>query len=344
MKILVTGGCGLIGYHAAKYYAQRGHEVTVMDNFERSDLLGHEISANQRYFNHAELQKYGVKNHSYDVSIRHSWSALRGHDYVLHFAGQCGVPTSLSDPRRDFEINTVGTLNALEYCREHGAALAFASTNKVYAFPDNSWVKGVDGEWQFCDTELTNGCPTKQVEPIVDGRTPYGASKFAADTLCQEYAHSFGVRTGVFRMSCIYGPNQFGFAEQGWATWFIIAAMKKELITIYGDGYQLRDMLYVEDCVKAYDAFLSSDIDHGVWNLGGGSENTLTLLKHLDFLQQDLGLSPEVTFEGWRPHDHKNYVSDIIKVTKDLNWRPLVTPEEGLRSTAQWVQDNLDVF
>jgi CDP-paratose 2-epimerase len=341
MKVLITGGCGMIGFHAAKYYMERGHHVDVMDNLERSKLLGHEVSIRRAHFNKNLLNDWDVGVSVYDVSKRESFDCLSGHDVIIHMAGQCGVPTSIENPRRDFEVNTLGTLNVLEYARKCGATVVLASTNKVYPLHDE--FKKVGDRWQFDQTPWAeNGFP--ETAFLIGARTPYGNSKYMADLLCQEYAHTYGVRTGVFRMSCIYGPNQFGFEEQGWATWFIIATLKGWPITIYGDGDQVRDMLYVEDAIKAYDAFVQSDVSHGVWNLGGGPSNTLTLKEHLDYVEGLTGARSPVTYEDWRPLDQKCYVSDLWRMDRDLKWAPKVDTLAGLKLTTDWVSENLDVF
>ncbi len=344
MRVLVTGGCGLIGFNAAKYYAEQGHDVDVMDNLERSDLLGHRVSEARRTFNSTELRKLGVNVFHHDVSKREDWILHDGHDLILHFAGQCGVPTSIENPRRDWEVNAVGTFNALEYAREHGATLCFASTNKVYSIHDAFVFDEKDDRWHFTNAFWEVFGVGLGAANQMGSRTPYGASKYSADIMCQEYAHTYGVKTGVFRMSCIYGPNQFGFAEQGWATWFIIAALKGLPITIYGDGKQVRDMLYVEDCVKAYDAFHKSPLTHGVFNLGGGDENTLSLHECIRMLEKDTGKKLDVSYADWRPSDQKVYISDIRKANYMLKWEPTVSPRDGLNATTAWVRDNLDLF
>ena len=344
MNVLVTGGCGLIGFNTAKYYAEQGHTVDVMDNLERSDLLGHRVSEERRTFNSRALKELGVNVHHFDVSKQEDWINFDGHDLVIHLAGQCGVPCSIENPRRDFEVNTIGTFNALEYARQHDATLIFASTNKVYPihqafvrnYDDTRW-HFLNHQWEACGVGLA-------AEGLAGSRTPYGTSKYAADIMCQEYAHTYGLKTGVFRMSCIYGPNQFGFAEQGWATWFLIATLKGLPITIYGDGCQVRDMLYVEDCVKAYDAFHRSREKHGVYNLGGGVHNTLSLNECLDELEEITSMRSEVTYEDWRPSDQKIYTSDLDKVKAHLTWAPTTPPREGLLHTRDWVIKNLDIF
>jgi len=343
VRVLVTGGCGLIGYHAAKYYHEAGHEVDVIDNLERSYLLGHKVSMERERFNENLLWDMGVSIGHYDVSESVSFDQYDGHDVVIHMAGQCGVPTSIDNPRRDFEVNTIGTFNVLEYARKHGAAVVMASTNKVYPLHDGFMLNDDVDRWEFSIPNWhRKGFPI--TNELVGARTPYGNSKYMADLLCQEYAHTYGVRTGVFRMSCIYGPNQFGFEEQGWATWFIIATLKGLPLTIYGDGMQVRDMLYVEDCVAAYDAFVQSDIKHGVWNLGGGVGNTLSLHEHLDQMEEIAGYRSAVSYMDWRPLDQKCYTSDIGPVRNALSWAPQVHPAEGLARTTEWVRENLDIF
>lgn len=279
-----------------------------------------------------------------DVSLKDHWDIYDGHDLVVHLAGQCGVPTSIENPRRDFEVNTIGTFNALEYARKHNSTFIFASTNKVYPIHDSFAFDPKDDRWHFIKAQWDKYGVDHTAESCIGSRTPYGASKYSADILCQEYAHTYGLKTGVFRMSCIYGPNQFSYSEQGWAVWFLIAALKGLPITIYGDGHQVRDMLYVEDCVRAYDAFHKSDETHGVYNLGGGTQFTLSLNECIDEIESITGRRSKVTYEDWRPSDQKVYVSNIDSISRMLNWRPTISPKAGLNRCADWVKNNLDVF
>lgn len=351
MRVLVTGGCGLVGYHAATYFKDAGHEVVVVDNFERSALLGHDASDERVFFNAKLLEAKGIPVWPHDVSLPYEqyWEGYPHFDYVIHLAGQCGVPTSISNPRRDFEINTVGTFNALEYCRDNGAALALASTNKIYPIHDTDpenpvWQRSQQsGLWEFAHPDFANGVAERH--QFSGARTPYGNSKMMADLLCQEYAATYGVRTGVFRMSCIYGPNQFGFEEQGWATWFMIATLKGWPITVYGDGNQVRDMLYVQDCVRAYESFfLQTDVKSGVFNLGGGPRNTTSLNEMLETLRVLTGKKQDITYADWRPLDQKCYVSCTDRIYNKLEWRPRIGVAQGIALTLDWVEKNLDVF
>lgn len=353
MKVLVTGAAGLVGYNTCKYYINRGHEVIGLDNLERSSLLGHEVSEVRRKFNWNKLVDMGVDMRPHDVSKADSFVGIPDVDAIVHLAGQCGVPTSIADPRRDFEVNTLGTLNVLEFaraCRDRGkdTKVAFASTNKVYNLHAGWYLPSETApRWEWYASELrVHGFSErvgKELDLLKGSRTPYGNSKFMADAMCQEWFHMYGVPTGVFRMSCIYGPNQFGFEEQGWAVWFCIAALKGQGLTFYGDGKQVRDMLYVDDLVRAYDAFIQSSVQHGVWNIGGGPKNTLSLNECVDFLRKETGAVIPVEYKDWRPSDQRIYTSDIRDL-EILGWQPVVSPMAGLRFSLDWVRENIDVF
>lgn len=354
MKVLVTGGCGMIGFHVAKKYIEDGHDVYVMDNFERSELLGHAVDVKRKYFNHRELEKLPGKMTFWeqDVSKESSFIYLPDFDAIFHLAAQCGVPTSIANPRRDFEVNTIGTFNVLEHARRNKARVVYASTNKVYNL-HSGWKLDERGKrWRWEDPNwYMNGFPkdgltwTGPTSDLMGSRTPYGASKYAGDILCQEYYHMYGVPTGVFRMSCIFGDHQFGFEEQGWATWFVIATLKGLPITIYGDGRQVRDMLWVGNLVDAYDSFVAGkNVDHGVWNIGGGPTFGLSINECLDEIERITGKRSEITFKDWRPSDQRVYTSDLRDVIHDLKWLPTVSPEEGLRRIVEWVEPIKDLF
>ncbi len=344
MRILITGGAGLVGSHAAEYYARKGWEVIVLDNLMRSQLFGYDresVEYNWNYlssFNNVKRIKGDVRNEQ-DVK-----NALGdGVDAVIHTAGQPGVPLSVKIPREDFSINAYGTLNVLECTRNISprAAFVYCSTNKVYGENVDKIeleeketrysYKGVEGVDESMSIDMT-------------GHTPYGVSKYVGDLYTQEYAHIYGMKTGVFRMSCIYGTRQFGFEDQGWVAWFVIATLTQQPLTIYGDGKQVRDLLYAEDLIRAYDAFIHSEIRHGVWNTGGGPENTISLNEFLSFLKEELGGHPPVTYSDWRPSDQKVYISQIEKIARDLNWKPEKSPREGISLLIDWARKNTGCF
>lgn len=355
MRVLVTGAAGLIGFNACKYYLAKGDTVVGIDNLERSDLLGHDVSPERRSHNWKLLHELGAQCVYGDVSQERMWKERRelfdGFDTVIHLAGQCGVPTSIANPRRDFEVNAIGTFNVLEYVRATGRGrVVYASTNKTYPLHSGWALDSAGSKWSWqpaawrengfpCDGELTHP------DHLGGSRTPYGTSKYVGDLLMQEYHYTYGIPTACFRMSCIYGPNQMGFEEQGWATWFIIAALKGLPLKIYGDGKQVRDMLYVEDLVKAYDAFASSNtVMHGVWNIGGGPNFTLSLNECMDLLEANLGVKIERSYHDWRPSDQRIYTSDIRPLKDELGWEPTVTPEQGLTKVSEWVGKHLELF
>ena len=243
----------------------------------------------------------------------------------------------------DFDINAFGTLNVLECLRQKskGAAFIYCSTNKVFGENVDN-IRLVEKEKRYA----YSGAQGVSEEMSIDltGHTPYGASKYAGDIYTQEYAHIYGMRTAVFRMSCIYGIRQFGFEDQGWVAHFVIANLLKRPIKIYGDGKQVRDILYVTDLVEAYDKFFKSTTRHSVFNIGGGPEKTTSLLELIEMIEKKTGIKMKYGFSGWRPSDQKVYISDISKVSKALDWAPKTTPKEGTGLLVKWVKDNLKLF
>jgi CDP-paratose 2-epimerase len=250
----------------------------------------------------------------------------------------------LKDPRADFETNALGTLNVLESARLNDCAVVFCSTNKVYGENVNSIpIEEHSQRYNFSDAEYVNGIP-ENFSIDRTGHSPYGSSKLSADTYVQDYAHTYGLRTAVFRMSCIYGERQFGVEDQGWVAWFVIASMTGRPITIYGDGKQVRDVLYVKDLIGAFDRFIGSNIKHGVYNMGGGPRNTLSLLELVDLIEKHTGRRADLNYADWRQADQKVYISDIRNVSENLGWKPTISPSDGVARIIKWVEDNRDLF
>jgi len=345
MKILVTGGAGFVGSHVAEYYAKRGEEVIVFDNLSRAEILGKTVGDQLYNWNYLKSNYPDIKLVRGDIRDFDKLKATTCEvDVIIHAAAQVAVTTSLRDPRTDFEINTLGTFNVLEAARLNDSAVVFCSTNKVYGENVNKIpVIEKATRYEYADPKYKNGIP--EDFPIdLTSHSPYGCSKVAADLYAQDYAHTYGLRTGVFRMSCIYGERQFGVEDQGWVAWFVIATLADKPITIYGNGKQVRDVLYVRDLVRAFDAFLSSNLRHGVFNIGGGPENALSLLELIGLLGKLTGKRPKVSFSSWRPADQKVYISDIQKATRLLGWRPQVRLEEGVKRLVDWVSENMRLF
>ncbi|MDD5687889.1 MAG: NAD-dependent epimerase/dehydratase family protein [Elusimicrobia bacterium] len=344
MKVLVTGGAGLIGSHCAEYYAKKNCEVIVLDNLMRSHLFGYDKESVEYNWNYLSNFK-NIKRVKGDVRNEEDVKKALGDgvDAVVHTAGQPGVPLSVRIPREDFSINAYGTLNVLECVRNicPSAAFVYCSTNKVYG--ENVDEIQLEEEKTRYVYKKVKGV-TEKLSIDHTGHTPYGASKYVGDLYTQEYAHIYGMKTAVFRMSCIYGTRQFGFEDQGWVAWFIIANLTSQPLTIYGDGKQVRDLLYADDVVAAYDAFIKSDIKHCVWNIGGGPDNTISLIEFLTLLKKEMGSHPPVTYTNWRPSDQKVYISDISKVQKDLKWKPLISPAKGISNLIEWAKGQKDIF
>jgi len=335
----------MVGSHAAEHWAQQGHEVTVLDNLMRSRLFGwpkESVEYNWRLL--GALPK--VRQVLGDIRIAEDVQRAVGDgvDAVLHAAAQPGVGFSIRNPQEDFSINALGTLQVLETVRRVSprAVFLYCSTNKVYGTNvDHLSIQEAPTRYGFVDG-VTGVSEAMSVD--LAGHTPYGVSKLTGELYVQDYAHTFGMRTAVFRMSCIYGIRQFGFEDQGWVAHFAISMLLNRPMTIYGNGKQVRDVLYVTDLIQAFDRFLSSAHAHGVYNIGGGPSSTLSLLELLDALQKACGRKPAMRFDEWRPSDQRVYVSDIRKASAELGWAPCVSPAEGVGRLVAWVREHEQLF
>jgi CDP-paratose 2-epimerase len=344
MKVLVTGAAGMVGSHCVEYYSKEGAGVTAVDNLMRSKLFGTKKKSVE--YNWECIKR--LKNvNCYILDIRNE-SHLRKifkekFDLIIHTAGQPGVGFSIKNPREDFEINALGTLNMLELTRQYTpkATFIYCSTNKVYGERVSKLaLKELKKRYEFKDIK---GIP-EDFRIDFTSHTPYGVSKYIGDIYTQEYGHSYNMRTAVFRMSCIYGRRQFGFEDQGWLAWFTIAILKNKKITIYGNGKQLRDVLWVEDLVRAFDSFHKSKLKCGVFNIGGGYKNTISLLELLEILEKLTGKKAKLNFSNWRLSDQKVYVSDITKLKTKLKWEPKVSYRQGIENLVNWVKQNIKFF
>ncbi|MFW6088703.1 MAG: GDP-mannose 4,6-dehydratase [Gemmatimonadota bacterium] len=337
MKILITGGAGFTGINFARHYLERGHEVVVLDNLSRRGGL-----ENLRWLREATDDPTRLEVLIEDVRLpgRAVEAAVESADLLLHFAAQVAVTTSVADPAHDFDVNALGTFRMLELVRRSQGkrpAFFYSSTNKVYGGMED--VATVEGELRHGYVDLPNGVPESR--PL-DFHSPYGCSKGAADQYVRDYARIFGLRTVVFRQSCIYGYRQFGIEDQGWVAWFVIAAELGRPLTIFGDGKQVRDILFIDDLIGAYDAAWRS-IDAtsgGVYNLGGGPENAISLLDLLGRLGEIRGEEVPVRYDDWRPGDQPVYVSDIEKARAEFGWEPGIGWRDGVGRLVEWVREN----
>lgn len=337
-KTLIIGGAGFIGCNAAKRYMDAGDNVVIFDNLSRKG--GRE---NLEWLKEQGLSEVVIGDIRRYDDVRNFFKKHRDTDNVFHMAAQVAVTTSVSNPREDFEINALGTFNVLEAMREylHDALLIFASTNKVYGGMEKIGVCLRNNKYEY--KNLPNGIDENM--PL-DFHSPYGCSKGCADQYVRDYSRIYGLRTVVLRQSCIYGYRQFGIEDQGWVAWFTIAAALEHPIIIYGDGKQARDVLFIDDLLDAFEA-ITSDRDKRSWqiyNIGGGPDNTMSLLELKDFLESLTGRKIECSFTDWRPGDQMVFVSNIKRAKEWMNWSPKVSPKEGVLKLYDWVVRNKQMF
>ncbi|MBN1879893.1 SDR family NAD(P)-dependent oxidoreductase [bacterium] len=336
MKVLITGGAGFIGSNLAEYFLQNGHSVRIMDDLSRNGTesnLNHLLSLDRDLdFFHADVR---------DFDRCHI--AVQDVDLVYHLAAQVAVTTSVTTPRHDFEVNLLGTVNILEAVRSLDVKpmVIFTSTNKVYGKMDQFDICERNNRWEYAD--LPDGNP--ETTPL-DFYSPYGCSKGGADQYVLDYSRIYNIDTVVFRMSCIYGPGQMGCEDQGWVAYFLIQAELARGITIYGDGKQVRDVLYISDLIDAFvKAYEYRSITSGkAYNIGGGPRRTLSLLEFISMIQNQLKLPLPYNFSDWRPGDQKVYVSDIRRAAGDFKWMPRIEPEQGIHKLSQWIHLNKNLF
>jgi len=338
-KWIITGGAGFIGCHAAARLHRQGHDVVLIDNLSRRGAGD----------NLAWLQQQGLTQFI-QADIRDAGAMLeimaRNQDAnaVLHLAGQVAVTSSVADPRTDFEINALGTLNVLEAVRNAANArpvVLYSSTNKVYGGMESAQIVERDGRYAYGDRP--HGIDEEQ--PL-DFHSPYGCSKGSGDQYVRDYARIYGLRTVTFRQSCIYGTRQFGVEDQGWIAWFCVAVVTGQPFSIFGDGKQIRDVLWVDDLIDAYQAaFDRIDAVSGeVFNIGGGPNNTLSLLELVAHLEREFGRPLNPGHGNWRPGDQRVFVADIRKAERQLGWKPQVSPNEGIGRLIGWIRDNAPLF
>jgi CDP-paratose 2-epimerase len=332
--ILITGGCGFIGCNLADALASRGTRIVALDNLSRAGVRENAQWLKSR---HGDLVSIVTGDIRDAISVI---EAVRGARAVLHLAAQVAVTGSLQDPADDFEINARGTLNVLEAIRihNHSAPMIFASTNKVYGrLVQDTDIKQIGRRHVPADLRLAAGVGE---DAPLDFYSPYGCSKGAADQYVRDYARVYGMNTAVLRMSCIYGPRQFGTEDQGWLAHFMLRSILGEPLTIYGDGLQVRDALHVSDAAAAWIAVLENiaTVRGRVFNLGGGPENAISLLELIDQIALMRGAAPSLNFDGWRPGDQPWYVSRFEALSSAVGWRPQVPLREGLQSLLEWLE------
>jgi CDP-paratose 2-epimerase len=326
-RVLITGGAGFIGTNLSDRLAARGAHVIILDNLSRS---GVERNLAWLQAHHGENVRFMFGDIRDRTSVLH---AVDQAEMIFHLAAQVAVTASLQDPETDFEINARGTLNVLEAARRKGTPILFTSTNKVY---------GPLADLPIVET-ATRYLSRGGIHELrsLELHSPHGCSKGAADQYVVDHARSFGVPAVVLRLSCVYGPHQLGSEDQGWVAHFLRSAIEGAPLTIYGDGKQVRDLLFIDDLVDACEvAMARMELLSGrVFNLGGGADRTLSLLELLDWIGRALGRRPEVTREDWRPGDQRWYVSDTRAFERATGWHAQTGIEEGLARLFNWLSE-----
>jgi CDP-paratose 2-epimerase len=338
MTTLITGGAGFVGTNLAHRLLTEGRSVLLFDNLSRPGVRHNVGWLRRLHADQVRLVEGDVRNRAA------LWPVLSEVGQVFHLAAQVAVTTSLLDPEQDFEVNARGTFNLLEGLRRlrRPPSLVYTSTNKVYGALPGVPLRMVGQRYEPADSEVAHHGIAEDQE--LDFRSPYGCSKGTADQYVLDYARSFGLPALVFRMSCIYGPHQFGTEDQGWVAHFLIQALRSGQITLYGDGRQVRDVLFVDDLVEAF-LLAQAAMDRlagEAFNIGGGPSNAVAVLELLDLIRNIDGVAPAVSADQWRSGDQRYYVSDVRKFCRATGWCPRVRVGEGIRALHRWLGEDPD--
>lgn len=328
--ILITGGSGFIGSNLADHFLRLGQPVLLFDNLSRPGVERNYLWLRARYGDLVQIVIADVRDR---FALRQALLEAR---QVFHLAAQVAVTTSLTNPQRDFEINAMGTLNLLEELRSQAdpPPLVFTSTNKVYGTLANlELVMQGDRYQPIAATQGIN-----EAQPL-DFHSPYGCSKGAAEQYVLDYARNFGIPAVVLRLSCIYGPQQLGTEDQGWVAHFLKQAIADRPITLYGDGKQVRDILFITDLIAAFCAVQQQmpTLSGQAFNLGGGWHNTTSLLELMALIGELHGKQPQLQFQDWRTGDQRYYVADFGKFQAATSWTPKVSIRQGVQQLYQWL-------
>jgi len=350
-RVLVTGGCGFLGSHICELFIKKGWEVIAYDN-----LTKHEFTRNAymkpeaRYYNQKILEKIGVRIVIEDIRDKETLMRYaEGCDYICHTAAQPTMTLSWENPELDFTTNAVGTFNVLECARKYN--IPIASCNSIHCYgPDkiNSELKEFEAKVFGFDCEVNryirDPVTIDENEPLLQGVvTPLHASKMSAENYVRCYIDTFNVKAASFRLTGIYGPNQFGGEDHGWVANFAIRNYLGMPLTIFGTGKQLRDILYATDVARAFEAFYNNQIP-GIYNIGGGEKTMISLLECIKLIEKITGKKSNLKFDKTRFGDLKYYVSDISKAKRLLGWEPQVLPDEGVKKIIDWIKNSENLF
>ena len=332
-RYLVTGGAGFIGSNAAAYLLDRGHEVTVLDNLSRVGVEKNLENLASRWPKALAVVKGDIRRPD---DVRRSLADV---DVVIHCAAQVGMVQSLADPRLDFELNAFGTVTLLEEIRrsEKRTPVLFTSSNKVYGALSEWPIREGETRYTFDGSTIA----VNESAPL-DPDNPYACSKVAAETYLQLYRRLYDIPYVIFRMSCIWGPGQFGHEDQGWMAHLLGALVRGRPVNVFGDGKQVRDVLYVTDLLEAMAKVLDAPegLSNAIYNIGGGQTHTLSILEYLELCERLTGKKFDIRYKPWRYSDQKVFVSDTGKFGAATDWQPQVSIDEGMRHLLAWAERN----
>jgi CDP-paratose 2-epimerase len=340
-KVVVTGGCGFLGSHICELFVKKGWEVIAYDNLTKHEFKRNSyMKPESRYHNKKSLENMGVQVVIKDIRDKDTlMKYCDGADYICHTAAQPTMTMSWEDPELDFTTNVVGTFNVLECARKYN--IPIASCNSIHCYgPEkiNSELK--EGKTRY----VRNPISIDENEPLLQGVvTPLHASKTSAENYIRSYIDTFGVKVASFRLTGIYGPNQFGGEDHGWVANFAIRNYLGLPLTIFGTGKQLRDILYATDVARAFESFYENQ-NPGIYNLGGGEKTMISLTECIGLIDKITGKTSDIQFDKDRFGDLRYYVSDINKAREKLKWEPKVLPEEGVGNLVKWIKDNENLF
>jgi len=340
MKVFVTGGCGFLGSHVCEYYVKQGQEVVAFDNLTKHELkrTGYDAKTARAHVLNF-LKASGAKTIRGDIRDKNKLvRASKDCDFIVHTAAQPAMTISILNPELDFTTNVIGTFNVLEVARKYNIPVVICSTIHVYGNKINDTLK--EGETRFiCEPPIID-----ENHPVMEGTiTPLHASKRATELYVQAFIDTYGLNAAAFRLTGLYGPRQFGGEDHGWVANFTIRTLLGKPITLFGTGKQVRDILYVTDAVRAFDAFYKTQAS-GIYNIGGGTERAISLIECINLIEKIVGKKAEIKYAPKRKGDLWYFVCDITKAKEKLGWQPEVTNEMGIIKLAEWVKDNIEIF
>ena len=341
MKVLVTGGCGFLGSHICEHYIEKGWNVIAYDNLTKYELnrTGYNTEG-ARDYNLGLLERLGVVTIIDDVlNKKHLMKATKGCDYIIHCAAQPAMTIAIENPQLDFEVNAQGTLNVLEVARRYKIPMVNCSTIHIYGTGINKCL--TEGRDRFYkDIEDID-----EYTPILSGSlTPLHASKRAAEIYAQTYADTYGLEVASFRLTGMYGPQQFGGEDHGWVANFAIRTILGLPIKIYGTDKQVRDILYVKDAVDAFDNWFEVGCPPGIYNIGGGIDSITSLRQCLSHIRAQTGIDQEIVIKPVRKGDLYYFCCDTEKAERTFGWKPKVLPSSGIGNLVEWIMANKELF